>query len=88
MAIYPPPPPLFTCAICLSEYRCYRFPGYTPTLAIPPLCRSCSQDFGKGIGGIGDLNRDRRIIRMISALAMVIDIESNRRTLGESPLYG
>lgn len=73
MAIHPPPPPPFSCVICgkpqmtdpWDKYRGARNP-------IPPLCVHCEQDWGKAIGGWGDLNRDRRMIRQISALAEVI----------------
>jgi len=39
---------------------------------IPPLCRRCEHDWGASIGGQGDINRDRRLIRQVSALARVI----------------
>jgi hypothetical protein len=46
--------------------------------AIAPLCVRCEKDYGKAIGGWGDINRDRRILRQVSALAEVIQTTAYR----------
>ena len=55
---------------------------------IPPLCRNCERTWGKALGGWGDLNRDRRITRQISALAAAIEVEAYRIQHGKGALYG
>lgn len=87
MTIYAPSPPAFRCAICSVEYIPTPF-GWSPDLPIPPLCRWCNNNWGRCIGGIGDRNRDRRIMRMISALAEAIQVEACRIERGEGPIYG
>ncbi len=92
MTIFPPRPPSFTCAIC-GEFRdwshgeFHRFRAYAAEYDIPPICRHCEKTWGKGIGGWGDLNRDRRIARQISALAAVLEVEAHRKAHGKAPLY-
>lgn len=91
MTIYAPSCPAFTCAICAEVFdptdpRNRWSHGHTQP--IPPLCKNCSHTWGTGIGGIGDLNRDRRIIRQISALAAAIETEAYRAQKGEGPIYG
>lgn len=91
MTIYAPPCPAFTCAICAEAYDptdYWQRLRYGPTQPIPPLCNDCSHAWGTRIGGIGDLNRDRRIIRQISALAAAIETEAYRAQRGEGPIYG
>lgn len=91
MTIYAAPPPSFDCAICGEAYDAEGYWNrwrYGPDLPIPPLCNSCSHDYGRAIGGPGDRNRDRRIIRQISALAAAIDIEAHRAQRGKGPIYG
>jgi len=91
MTIYPARPASFTCAIC-GEFRDwsqgYGFRWeYAPEFDIPPICRPCEKTWGKGIGGWGDLNRDRRIARQISAIAAVLEVEAHRKAHGKAPLY-
>ena len=95
MTIFPPRPPSFTCAIC-GEFRDWsngrnggpRFRWHhAAEFDIPPICRCCEKTWGKGIGGWGDLNRDRRIARQISALAAVLEVEAHRKAHGKAPLY-
>jgi hypothetical protein len=75
MAIYAPPPPPFSCAICHAPRMQGTWDKHlgadTP---IPPLCRSCERNWGKAVhpGHWQDRNRNRRMIRQISALAEVI----------------
>lgn len=75
MAIYAPPPAPFDCAICGSPQMTSPWDKHlgadTP---IPPLCRRCERDWGKPVppGGWQDRNRDRRMIRQISALAEIL----------------
>ncbi len=91
MTIFPPRPPSFTCAIC-GEFRDWS-QGYgfrwhrAAEYDIPPICRPCEKTWGKGIGGWGDLNRDRRIARQISALAAALEVEAHRKAHGKAPLY-
>lgn len=93
MTIYPARPPSFTCAICgdFEDYsadqhaRLFRFRN-AREYDIPPVCRSCEIHWGKGSGGWGDLNRDRRIARQISALADALTVEAHRAQRGEGPL--
>jgi hypothetical protein len=95
MTIYPARPPTFTCVIC-GEIRDYGdAPGVFNSLRwrsaeydIPPVCRRCEITWGRSIGGLGDLNRDRRIARQIRALADVLDCEAYRAQRGEGPIYG
>lgn len=87
MPIYAPPPPPFRCAICGDDYVKPSW-GWGPDLPIPPLCGRCNQDWGKAVGGYADRNRDRRILRMIWALAAAIEVEAHRATRNEGPLYG
>lgn len=88
MTIYAPPPPPFTCAICLEPWApdLWSF-TYGPDLPIPPVCHRCNMDWGRSIGAHGDRNRDRRIIRQIAALAAAIDVEAHRSQHREGPLY-
>ena len=91
MTIYPQRPANFTCAIC-CKHQDYDSPHgarfYCATeYDIPPLCRHCEKTWGKAIGGWGDLNRDRRIARQISALAAVIEVEAYRSIRNLGPLY-
>lgn len=55
---------------------------------IPPLCTRCEKDWGCGPGGWGDLNRDRRLIRQVSALARVIEVTAYCRQNGHRDPYG
>ncbi len=92
MTIFPPRPPSFTCAICgefrdWSQGHFFNFRAYAAEYDIPPICRPCEKTWGKGIGGWGDLNRDRRIARQISALAAVLEVEAHRKAHGKAPLY-
>jgi hypothetical protein len=68
MAICPPPHADFTCAICLRWIEKRRW-GYTPSQPISPVCASCAHSWGRGGGGTGDLNPDRRRLRRVWALA-------------------
>lgn len=93
MTIFPARPASFTCAIC-CEHQDWS-PGHhlhrwwdAREFDIPPVCRSCEKAWGKAIGGWGDLNRDRRITRQISAIAAAIDVESHRIKNKEGPIYG
>ena len=92
MTIFPPRPPSFTCAIC-GEFRdwsqgpFFNFRAHAAEYDIPPICRPCEKTWGKGIGGWGDLNRDSRIARQISALAAVLEVEAHRKAHGKAPLY-
>jgi hypothetical protein len=75
MAIYAPPPAPFDCAICLKPQMTSPWDKYLGAdSCIPPLCRRCERDWGKAVppGGWQDRNRDRRIIRQVSALAEVL----------------
>ena len=93
MTIFPPRPSSFTCAICTEHQdwstgnHFHRW-GEARESAIPPVCRSCEKAWGKAIGGWGDLNRDRRITRQISALAEALQVEAYRISHGEGPFYG
>lgn len=88
MTIYAPPPPPFTCAICLTDWEYSPWiGGWSPTLPIQPVCVQCNQTWGKAVGGWADHNRDRRIIRQISALAAAIDVEAHRAQSRRGPLY-
>lgn len=95
MTIYPSRPASFTCVIC-GEYSEYDdVPGRFNPLRwrateydIPPVCRHCEINWGRSIGGRGDLNRDRRIARQISALACALDVEAYRAQRREGPIYG
>lgn len=87
MPIYAPPPLPFCCAICGRDYVKPKW-GWGPDLAIPPLCHNCNMTWGKSVGGWGDRTRDRRILRMISALAAAIEVEAYRAQHKEGPLYG
>ena len=77
MPIYPDRPASFTCAICTSAVRVERW-DYAWRYPIPPVCLNCADTWGKGIGGWGDLNRDRRTIRLVSALAEALMAEAWR----------
>ncbi len=73
MAIYALPPAPFDCVICGAPQMTSPWDKHRgASTPIPPVCNRCSHDWGKGTGGLGDLNRDRRIIRQVSALAEVI----------------
>ena len=81
MTIYPDRPQDFTCAIC----QCAGVPErwfHASNYPIPPLCNTCAIDFGcnggHAFGGWGDLNRDRRIARQVSALANALTFEATR----------
>jgi hypothetical protein len=83
-----PPPEPFACVICgaaqmLSPWDRWRGPD-TP---IPPLCMRCEKDWGKTIGGWGDRNRDRRLMRHVSALAEVISATAYCKINGLSVPY-
>ena len=86
MVIYAPIPQPFTCAICCKPWQQDRW-SWGPDLPIPPLCHSCNMAWGSAVGDQGDRNRDRRIIRQISALATAIDVEAYRAQRKEGPLY-
>lgn len=92
MTIYPQRPASFICAIC-REHQDYDSPWRRGSYyraseyCIPPVCRDCEKTWGKAIGGWGDLNRDRRIARQISALAAVIEVEAYRSIRNLGPLY-
>jgi hypothetical protein len=93
MTIYPARPPAFTCAICGTQ-RDYSAQHYWPNADarqydIPPICRQCEDTWGKGasIGGLGDLNRDRRIARQIFALASRLEVEAYRSKHRMRPHY-
>lgn len=89
MVIYAPQPQPFTCAICRKPWAADQWSfTWGPDLPIPPLCHRCNMDCGRSVGGIGDRNRDRRIIRQISALAEAISGEAYRAQHKEGPLYG
>lgn len=88
MTIYAPPPPPFTCAICCEDWAPRPWmDGWSADLPIPPICTHCNTKWGRAIGGWGDRNRDRRIIRQIAALAAAIDVEAHRAQHREGPLY-
>ena len=75
MAIYAPPPQPFSCAICHAPQMQNLWEKHLGADSpIPPLCRRCERDWGKAVppGCWHDRNRDRRMIRQISALAEVI----------------
>ena len=91
MTIYAPRPAPFTCAICCepqmgdgSPWSVHCWAGSYP---IPPLCNSCARTWGRAIGGIGDLNRDRRIIRQIFALAEALQTEAFRQLHKGPPIH-
>lgn len=87
MTIHAPIQQPFTCAICLKPWA--RDPwSWGPDLPIQPLCHRCNMDWGRAVGGFGDRNRDRRIIRQISALAEAISVEAYRAEHKKGPLYG
>ena len=77
MPIYPPRPAPFICAICCKDRPLDRW-QWAGDYPIPPVCRSCAQTWGTGIGGQGDRNRDRRTIRLVSALAEALRCEAHR----------
>lgn len=84
MAIYPPEPAPYHCAICTrSAPARWQSPQMRD---IPPVCWRCEQDFGTG--PYGDCNPDRRTIKQISALATALAIDAHRIQIGEGPLYG
>lgn len=84
MAIYPPAPEPFDCAICYRA-RPLRWPS--PHMQdMPPLCWSCEQEWG--VGAYGDCNPDRRVIKQISALAEALRVDAYRISIGEGPIYG
>lgn len=87
MTIYPAAPPEFSCGICQRPQKPtgWRWAGEYP---IPPVCRRCEIDYGVGIGGFGDRNRDRRIIRQISALAAALTAEAHKLNQNKEPRYG
>lgn len=93
MTIYPSRPLSFTCAIC-CENRDWSPASHirrwwdAREYDIPPVCRSCEKEWGKAIGGWGDLNRDRRITRQIIALAEALQVEAFHVSQGKGPLYG
>lgn len=73
MAIYPDPPAPFDCVICGSPQMLGAWDRYRGAdMPIFPLCFRCEKAWGKAIGGWGDRNRDRRLIRHVAALAEVI----------------
>jgi len=81
MTIYPPRPPEFACILCGTTVpdrweHASRYP-------IPPVCNRCSFTWGKGIGGVGDLHRDRRIARVIIALAEALSVEAYQQLRGD-----
>lgn len=72
MAIYAPPPPPFNCAICSEPQMRSMWENYRGAQSpIPPLCRWCESHWGQG-GDKNSNNRDRRILRQVSALAEVL----------------
>lgn len=74
MTIHPPPPQPFSCVICGAPQMTDPWSKWRGAAnPIPPLCVRCEKDYGKAIGGWGDLNRDRRLIRQIYALATALD---------------
>lgn len=88
MTVYAPTPQPFTCAICLKPWAPSKWAiTWRADMPIPPLCRTCSDDWGTAIGGWQDRNRDRRVIRQISALASAIEVEAYRIQHNMGPLY-
>jgi len=84
MAIYPPTPDPFNCAICGKNCpRRWQAPAHHDS---PPLCRICEQEWG--VGQYGDINPDRRIAKQISALANALAVEAHRSSLGLEAMYG
>ena len=77
MPIYPPRPDPFECAICGRTVELGRW-EYAGRYPIKPVCRNCADMWGKGIGGWNDLNRDRRTLRLVSALAEALMAEAWR----------
>ena len=89
MTIYAPNPQPFTCAICLKPWAADQWSfTYGPDLPIPPLCHRCNMTWGRSVGGQGDRNRDRRIIRQIFALAEAITVEAHRAEHKKGHHYG
>lgn len=73
MAIYAAPPAPFDCVICGKRQMLDIWDKHRGAdTVIPPLCMHCEKTFGKSVGGWGDRNRDRRMIRQVSALAEII----------------
>jgi ribosome-binding protein aMBF1 (putative translation factor) len=88
VAIYPDPPAPFDCAICGKEQMRGRWDRYDGAeMNIPPLCRRCEIQWGKAVGGWGDRNRDRRIIRQVSALAEVLLVTAHCKANGHRGPY-
>lgn len=89
MTLYPPMPQPFMCAICRQNWAPRSWESKTSAyLPIPPICSRCDFHWGKAIGGGGDRNRDRRLIRHIGALAAIIEAEAHRKTRSKEPIYG
>ncbi|VDC28262.1 hypothetical protein [Pseudogemmobacter humi] len=86
MAIYPPRPAPFTCAICLQE----RPPPWQSRdhMDIPPICWSCEQDQTLRTGSYYVRNPDQRLAKQIGALAEMLQIEAYRASQNMGPLYG
>ena len=85
MPVYAPVPLPFCCAICGAEQMTSPWSKYPRAEnPIPPICRYCESTWGRAVGKPNDLNRDKRMIRQISALAEVIScsahcIQNNHR---------
>lgn len=87
--ILPLPPPPFDCAICGAPQMRGQWDRYRgPDMPIPPLCLRCEKNWGKAVGGWGDRNPDRRLIRQVSALAAAIDATAHCMMNGHRGPYG
>jgi hypothetical protein len=56
-------------------------------MPIPPICNRCSHSWGKAIGGPGDRNRDRRILRQVFALSEVLKVTAHCKQNGHRGPY-
>lgn len=88
MPIYPDPPHPFDCVICGKPQMRGLWDGNPGAdMPISPLCLSCEWVWGKAIGGPGDRNRDRRIIRQVWALADAISATAHCKQQGHRGPY-
>lgn len=87
MTVYASPPHPFFCVICDKPQMTGHWDAYPrANTPIPPLCRMCESLWGRHPHH--DLNRDRRVIRQVAALAEVLRATAYCKQNGHEGTYG
>lgn len=83
----PEPPASFVCAICERRWS-NRFPGGPAMWPVPPVCRGCTQHWGKPATPprtkVAGTLRDRAVLATLAALAEALESAARHRHFRET----